>query len=50
MLPFLTAYDPLDGSSGRDSDDSGTVDLPRDMVQRLRVDLSVWKPAIVRAD
>lgn len=33
-----------DEDLGEESDDTGTVDLPKDMVERLRVDLSVWKP------
>jgi hypothetical protein len=27
-----------------EGEDTGAVDLPKDMVERLRVDLSVWKP------
>jgi hypothetical protein len=34
---------------GKESSDAGVVNLPRDMVQRLRVDLSVRKPAFVEA-
>ena len=33
-----------DEDLGQESDDTGAVDLPKDMVERLRVDLSVWKP------
>jgi hypothetical protein len=29
---------------GDESNDSGVGDLPADMIARLRVDLSVWKP------
>src|SRR6185437_11149747 len=32
-----------DEDIGEESDDTGTVDLPPDMIERLRVDLSVWK-------
>lgn len=32
-----------DEDLGQDTDDNGTVDLPKDMVERLRVDLAVWK-------
>ncbi|WP_417851882.1 helicase-related protein [Thalassoglobus sp.] len=34
-----------DEDLGEESDDTGAVDLPKDMVERLRVDLSVWKSA-----
>jgi hypothetical protein len=34
-----------DEDLGDESDDTGVVDLPADMVERLRVDLSVWKPS-----
>jgi hypothetical protein len=33
-----------DEDLGIEGDDTGAVDLPKDMVERLRVDLSVWKP------
>jgi hypothetical protein len=33
-----------DEDLGDEVDETGVVDLPADMVQRLRVDLSVWKP------
>jgi hypothetical protein len=33
-----------DEDLGDESNDSGVVDLPADMIARLRVDLSVWKP------
>ncbi len=33
-----------DEDLGEEFDETGVVDLPTDMVQRLRVDLSVWKP------
>lgn len=32
-----------DEDLGSDAEDTGAVDLPKDMVERLRVDLSVWK-------
>jgi hypothetical protein len=32
---------------GDDTDEAGVVDLPPDMIERLRVDLSVWKPSDV---
>ncbi len=32
-----------DEDLGQERDDTGAVDLPKDMVERLRVDLSVWK-------
>ncbi len=32
-----------DEDLGEENNDTGAVDLPKDMVQRLRVDLSVWK-------
>ena len=32
-----------DEDLGSDTEDTGAVDLPKDMVERLRVDLSVWK-------
>jgi len=34
-----------DEDFGEESDDSGIVDLPANMIERLRVDLSVWKLA-----
>jgi hypothetical protein len=34
-----------DEDLGEEGQDTGTVDLPRDMVERLRVDLSVWRPS-----
>lgn len=34
-----------DEDMGEESDDTGVVDLPADMIERLRVDLSVWKPS-----
>jgi hypothetical protein len=34
-----------DEDLGDEVDETGVVDLPADMVQRLRVDLSVWKPS-----
>jgi hypothetical protein len=33
-----------DEDLGDESHEAGTVDLPADMIERLRVDLSVWKP------
>jgi hypothetical protein len=33
-----------DEDIGEESDETGVVGLPPDMVDRLRVDLSVWKP------
>jgi hypothetical protein len=33
-----------DEDIGVESDETGAVDLPDDMIQRLRVDLSFWKP------
>ena len=33
-----------DEDIGVESDETGVVDLPDDMIERLRVDLSVWKP------
>jgi len=33
-----------DEDLGEENDDTGAVDLPKDMVGKLRVDLSVWKP------
>ena len=33
-----------DEDIGVESDETGVVDLPTDMIERLRVDLSVWKP------
>ena len=33
-----------DEDLGTEARDTGSVDLPKDMVERLRVDLSVWKP------
>jgi len=33
-----------DEDIGDDTEETGVVDLPPDMVERLRVDLSVWKP------
>lgn len=33
-----------DEDIGEESDEAGTVDLPANMIERLRVDLSVWKP------
>ncbi len=33
-----------DEDIGDDSDETGVVDLPADMIERLRVDLAVWKP------
>lgn len=33
-----------DEDIGVESDETGVVDLPADMIERLRVDLSVWKP------
>ena len=35
----LKAYEDI----GDESDETGVVDLPADMIERLRVDLSVWK-------
>ena len=34
-----------DEDLGEESEDTGAVDLPSDMVDRLRVHLSVWKPS-----
>jgi len=33
-----------DEDLGEEGNDTGAVDLPKDMVERLRVDLSIWKP------
>ncbi len=33
-----------DEDIGDESEEAGVVDLPADMIERLRVDLSVWKP------
>lgn len=33
-----------DEDIGDETDDTGVVDLPTDMIERLRVDLSIWKP------
>ena len=33
-----------DEDLGEESEETGAVDLPKDMVEKLRVDLSVWKP------
>jgi superfamily II DNA or RNA helicase len=33
-----------DEDIGDDSEETGVVDLPANMIERLRVDLSVWKP------
>lgn len=38
-----------DEDLGVENDDTAAVDLPKDMVERLRVDLSVWKPEQERA-
>ena len=35
-----------DEDIGVESDETGVVDLPADMIERLRVDLSVWKPKL----
>ena len=35
-----------DEDLGEDGEETGVVDLPHDMIQRLRVDLSVWKPPV----
>jgi hypothetical protein len=35
-----------DEDIGGESDETGVVDLPPDMVERLRVDLAVWKPGL----
>ena len=34
-----------DEDIGDETDEVGVVDLPRDMIGQLRIDLSVWKPA-----
>lgn len=34
-----------DEDIGEESEESGVVDIPADMIDRLRVDLSVWNPA-----
>ena len=34
-----------DEDIGDESEEAGMVDLPADMIERLRVDLSVWKPS-----
>jgi hypothetical protein len=34
----------IDEDIGDETGDTGVVDLPADMIERLRVDLSVWKP------
>jgi len=36
-----------DEDIGDETDEAGAVDLPPDMIERLRVDLSVWKPSDV---
>ena len=36
-----------DEDIGDETDETGVVDLPPDMIKRLRVDLSVWKPSDV---
>jgi hypothetical protein len=36
-----------DEDIGDETDEAGAVDLPPDMIDRLRVDLSVWKPSDV---
>jgi superfamily II DNA/RNA helicase len=36
-----------DEDIGDETDEAGMVDLPPDMIERLRVDLSVWKPSDV---
>jgi hypothetical protein len=33
-----------DEDLGQEGEDTGTVLLPKDMVERLRIDLSIWKP------
>ena len=33
-----------DEDIGDESDETGVVDLPTDMIKRLRVDLSIWQP------
>ena len=33
-----------DEDLGKESEESGVVDLPSDMIERLRVNLAVWKP------
>jgi hypothetical protein len=33
-----------DEDIGEENEETGVVDLPPDMIKRLRVDLSVWKP------
>lgn len=33
-----------DEDIGDETEETGVVDLPTDMIERLRVDLSVWKP------
>jgi hypothetical protein len=33
-----------DEDLGSDSEETGVVNLPPDMVDRLRIDLSIWKP------
>src|SRR3984893_19269241 len=33
-----------DEDIGNETEETGVVDLPSDMIERLRVDLSVWKP------
>ncbi|MBN9519357.1 hypothetical protein J0H58_12680 [bacterium] len=38
-----------DEDIGDESEETGAVDLPVDMIERLRVDLSVWKPPQLRA-
>jgi superfamily II DNA/RNA helicase len=35
-----------DEDIGDENDETGTVDLPAEMIERLRVDLSVWKPHV----
>jgi hypothetical protein len=35
-----------DEDLGDEGDETGVVDLPTDMIERLRVDLSVWKPPV----
>ena len=34
-----------DEDLGQEGDGTGAINLPQDMAERLRVDLSVWKPS-----
>jgi hypothetical protein len=44
----VPASDAFEGTNdediGDETEETGVVDLPTDMIERLRVDLSVWRP------